>query len=172
MKRTFGACALALAGALLLTGAPTLAQEAINQIQLTAKQIESFIAAQKDIAAITGKLGELRPEQQPDAKTKSALDGVAKKYGFKDFSDYDDVSTNIGMVLSGFDPKTKAFLSPPEMLKKQIAETTADKTIPPAEKAKLLEELNDSLKSAQPVKYPDNIKLVEKYYDRLDAIMK
>ena len=58
------------------------------------------------------------------------------------------------------------------MLKKRIAEATADKSIPAADKAKMLEEFNDELKSARPVQYPGNIKLVEKYLDRLDAAMK
>ena len=113
MKRTFGVWARALAGALLLTGGAAWAQDAVKQIELTAKQVESFIAAQKDMAAITEKLPEPAPDQPLDAKTKSELESVAKKYGFKNLEDYDDVSSNIGMIMSGFDSKTKTFLSPP-----------------------------------------------------------
>jgi hypothetical protein len=166
------ALALVIGGALLLGGGPTLAQEAIKQIELTAKQIEGFIAAQKDMAAVTEKLPEPKADQPPDPKVKAALEGVAKRHGFKDFDEYDDVASNIAMVMSGFDPDTKTFVTPQEILKRQIDEISADKTIPRAEKAKILDELNENLKMAQPVQYPGNIKLIEKYLDQLDDILK
>ena len=42
---------------------------------------------------------------------------------------------------------------------------------PPLDKKKALTELQESLKTVTPVKYPDNIKLVTKYYDKLSEAM-
>ena len=35
----------------------------------------------------------------------------------------------------------------------------------------LLEELNEALKSAQPIQFPGNIELVKKHYDKIDAAL-
>ena len=52
---------------------------------------------------------------------------------------------------------------------RKIAEVNADKEMSPDEKKQALGELNEALKSAEPVKYPGNIELVKKYYNDLDA---
>ena len=33
----------------------------------------------------------------------------------------------------------------------------------------MLEELNEAMKSAQPIQYPSNIELVKKHFDKIDA---
>jgi hypothetical protein len=75
------------------------------------------------------------------------------------------------MVMAGIDPKTKAFTEPAVAIKKEIADVTADKSIPAADKKQLLEELNEALKSVQPIQFPSNIELVKKYYDKIDAAL-
>jgi len=35
----------------------------------------------------------------------------------------------------------------------------------------MLEELNEALKSVQPIQFPGNIDLVRKYYDKIDAAL-
>ena len=35
----------------------------------------------------------------------------------------------------------------------------------------MLEELNEALKSAQPIHNPDNVELVKRYYDKIDAVL-
>ena len=54
-------------------------------------------------------------------------------------------------------------------IQKEIADVTADKTIPAQDKKQMLEELNEALKSAPPIQFPGNIELVKKYYDKIDA---
>ena len=71
--------------------------------------------------------------------------------------------------LSGIDPDTKNFSDPKAAIQKEIAEVNADKEMSPDEKKQALGELNEALKSAEPVKYPGNIELVKKYYNDLDA---
>jgi hypothetical protein len=141
---------------------------AVKQIQLTEKHIESFIAAQKDMSPILEKIQGNTADQLP-ASIQAELEAAAKKHGFKDFADYDEVVGNITMVMAGIDPKTKAFTEPAAAIKKEIAELTADKTIPAQDKKQMLEELNEALKSAEPIKFPSNIELVKKYYDKIDA---
>jgi hypothetical protein len=143
---------------------------AVKQIKLTEKHIESFIAAQKDMSPILEKIQGATSDQLP-ANIQADLEAAAKKHGFKDFADYDEVVGNITMVMAGIDPKTKAFTEPTVAIKKEIADITADKSIPAADKKQLLEELNEALKSVQPIQFPSNIELVKKYYDKIDAAL-
>jgi hypothetical protein len=138
----------------------------IDQIALTEKQVLGVIAAQKQIADVTAKLSE-SDRDQPSPKVQAKLDGIAKASGFADFAAYDAVASNVGLVLTGFDPETKTYVGPEAVIKKQIAEVKADKQMPAKDKKEALDQLNASLKAAAPVKYPDNIKLVTKYYDKL-----
>jgi hypothetical protein len=172
MKRTSCALALAVAGALLILqpAGTTLAQESIRQIELTTKQVEGFIAAQKDLAELAKKMEGTKAEQ-PDPKAQAEVEAIAKKHGFKNFADYDDVGSNIDMILAGIDADTKKFVPPQESLKKEIESVSADKSLAAADKAKLLEELNDSLKTAPAIQYPSNVTLIERYFDKLAAVL-
>jgi hypothetical protein len=148
------------------------AQEAppMKQMALTEKQVEGVLAAQKEIDAITDKI----PDNQaanPDPKVVAQLDGVAKKYGFAGYGEYSDVVDNISLVLSGIDPKTKAFSQPPEALKKQIAAIQADTKMPAKDKKAALDDMNDALKSTPTVQFQDNVALVTKNYDKLSAAL-
>jgi hypothetical protein len=141
---------------------------AVKQIKLTEKQVLGFIAAQKDMAPIMEKV-QGATSDHIDPKLQAQLEAVAKKNGFKDMAEYDDVAANISMVMAGIDPQTKAFTDPQVAIKKEIADVTADKSMPEQEKKQLLEELNEALKSAEPIQFPSNIELVKKYYDKIDA---
>jgi hypothetical protein len=144
-----------------------LAQSPVKQIKLTEKQVEGFIAAHKDMAAVTDKM----QSDKPDPAVQQQLEGIAKKFGFKDFNDYDEVASNIALVMAGMDPQTKAFTDPPTAIKKEIEEVTADKSIPEREKKTMLEELAEAMKMAQPIQHQGNIDLVKKYYDRLEPLL-
>jgi len=153
MQQRLGVTIAALvAAALVHVSSAVIAQDAghsdVRQIELTEKQVQGVIAAQKDVAAIFDKLQGPPPDELPP-KVLAELDAAAKKHGFKDFNDYDEVVGNITMVMTGIDPKTKAF--------------------PAQDKKQMLEELNEALKSAPPIQFPGNIELVKKYYDKIDA---
>lgn len=143
---------------------------ALRQIELTEKQIEQLLAAQKEMDTVTDKLPESAADK-PDPKLQAQLEGIAKKNGFASLDDYGTVYDNVALVMSGIDPKTKAFIEPPEALKKQIAAVQADSKIPAKEKKAILDDMNEALKTLEPVKYPGNVALVTKYYDRLVALM-
>lgn len=156
-----------LAVALIHIAGPVSAQAPVKQLQLGEKQVEGFIAAHLDM----GKVAEKIQSDKPDKAIQSQLESVAKKFGFKDFNEYDDVAANIALVMAGIDPQTKAFTDPPTAIKKEIDEVTADKSIPEKERKQALEELNEAMKMAQPIQFPGNIELVKKYYDRLEPLL-
>jgi hypothetical protein len=154
-----------LAFTLFDPGAAT-AQE-VKQIKLTEKHIQGLMAASKDMA----KLYDGANPDKPDPKVEAQAEAVAKKNGFASLAEFDDVSFNISMIMSGIDPQTKKFTEPPEQIKKEIAALKADKSVPEAEKKQDLEELEAALKTAKPIQFKENIALVLKHYDKLLPLM-
>ena len=145
-------------------------QADVEQLALTEKQIEAFIAGQKTISAIVDKI----PEDQldnPNPQLQTKLDQAARKFGFKDYGEYEDVADNIDLVMDGFDDDSKTYVGQEVVLKKQLSEVAADKTISARERSEQIKELNEMLKAVEPVKFPNNIVVVTKYYDRLAALL-
>ena len=143
--------------------------EPIKQIALTDKQIEGVISAQKDMDAITSKLSQ---DAKPDPKVLAQLEGVAKKYGFANYDEYNTVMDNISLVMAGFDPATKKYVGTEAVIKSQIALVEADKKMSAKDKKEALDDLNSALKQPEiPVQNKGNIDLVGKYYDKLIAAM-
>jgi hypothetical protein len=159
--------AMAVTFAIVPTGAP--AQVAATQIKLTDEHVQRFIAVQKDLSAVLEKLQGAFSDEA-NAKYKAELKAITKKHGFKDFTEYEVVTTNISMVMGAIDPQTKEFTDPQTAIKKEIEDMSTDKTVPSSEKKQLLAELNEALKSAQSIQFPSNIELIKKYYDKIDAM--
>jgi hypothetical protein len=157
-----------VAAVLSIYGSSANADPAIKQIQLTEKQVLAYIAAQKVMSAILEKLDGDEQHNPPPA-ARSQLEANAKKHGFKDFKEYDDVAANISLVMAGIDPQTKSFTEPSAAIGNEIAQVSADKTLSAKAKKQMLEELNEALNSVQPIQFPGNIELVRKYYDRIEA---
>jgi hypothetical protein len=155
-----------LAPALFDPGAAT-AQEA-KQIKLIDKNIQGFMAAYEDIAKVYDGAESDKPE---DPKVEAQAAAVAKKHGFASLAQYDDVSMNITMIMSGIDPQTKKFTEPPEQIKNEIAALKADKSVPEADKKEGLTQLEAALKNAKPIQFKENIALVLKYFDQLAPLM-
>ena len=145
-------------------------EEALKQFALTEAQIQAFLDAQSEIGPILAKQPQSESDK-PDPKVMAQLDAIAKKHKFASYDEFVDVGANISLVMDGVDPKTKKYVGADVVLKKQIAEVQADKKMPAADKKQALEELNDALKSVEPVKFPGNIDLVVKYYDKIVAAM-
>jgi hypothetical protein len=149
-----------------------LAQQAPVQIKLTEKQVEGFIAAQKDLSAVVEKMqAAASANQAATQKYEADMEAVTRKHGFKNFADYEAVAASISMVMAAIDPQTKTFTDPQTAIRKEIEEVTADKAIPENEKKQLLQELKEALKAAEPIQFLDNIELVKKYYDKIDAAL-
>jgi hypothetical protein len=162
--------ALTLAGA---SSQSVVAQQAasperVKQIALTDGQIDDFLAAQKEIGPIIAKAPQ---GDQPDPKVMEQLETVAKKHKFATYDEYDDVAENIGLVMGGIDPETKKYVGEEAVIKKEIATIDSEKLAPNDKKGQL-DELQSELKEpAEPLKFPANIDLVVKNYDKLIASM-
>ena len=111
-----------------------------------------------------------RPRAGRISKVQAESEVIAKKSGFKDFAEYNEVAANILMIFAGIDPKTRQYTDPQTAMKKKIAEISADKKLRATEKKELLNEFKKRLNAAEPIQYPSNIGLVEKYYDQIDSI--
>jgi hypothetical protein len=164
--RTLAACGL-LAIVTLAAGA---ASAQVNEVALTEKQVQGFIAAQKAISAATEKMDNAT-SNKPDSKIQGELEAIATRNGFKDFAEYDAVVGTIGMIMAGIDPQTKKFTDQQVAIKQEIAELEADKSLAADEKKKMLDELNEALRQAKPIRYPENIALVSKYYDKIEEVL-
>jgi len=155
--------------ALALFAPGTGAAQEVKQIKLTEKHIQGFMAAYEDIAKVYDGAESDKPE---DPKVEAQAAAVAKKHGFASLAQYDDVSMNITMIMSGIDPQTKKFTEPPEQIKNEIAALKADKSVPEAEKKEGLTQLEATLKNARPIQFKENIALVLKYFDQLAPLCK
>jgi len=137
----------------------------IKQMALTDKQVESALAATKEMDPITAKIPE---NAKPDPKVTAQLEGIAKKSGFASFEEYNNVVDNISLVLGGFDPATKKYVGSDAVLKAQLAQVQADKKMSAKDKKEALADINEALKYPAPaIENKGNIDLVTKYYDKL-----
>ena len=142
------------------------AQDA-KQIKLTEKHMQSFMAVSEDMA----KFSNGANQDKPDAELEAQADAVARRNGFASLAEFDEVSMNIWMIMSGIDQQTKRFTEPPEQIKQQIAAVKADKSAPEAQKKEDLAQLEAALKNAKPIQFKENIALVLKYFDKLTELM-
>ena len=140
-----------------------------GQIALSEKQVQNLLAAQKAISSIVEKIPEDQADT-PNPQIQAALDKTAKRYGFKDYGEYDDVANNVTFILEGFDREKKTFVGHEVIVKQQIDTISADDKLSPKEKRAQIKDLKETLRSIEPVKYPDNITIVVKYYDKLSEI--
>jgi hypothetical protein len=165
-RRFLGLLYFAVLALVLFVPRAATAQE-VKQIKLTEKQIQSFMAAYDDIA----KLYYDANADKPDPKVEAQAAALAKKNGFASLAQYDDVLTNIIMIMSGIEPQTKKFIEPPEQIKNEIAALKADQSVPEMQKKEGLAQLEAALKIAKPIQFKENIALVLKYFDQLVPFM-
>jgi hypothetical protein len=145
-------------------------EQALTQVALTESQVEAYLAVEPEIQPIVAKIPE-DSSQAPDPKILSQLDAIAKKHKFASYEEFDGIGENISLVLDGIDPESKKYVGPDVLLKKQIAAIQADAKMPAADKKAALEEMNAALKAVEPLKFPSNIAIVVKYYDKIEAAM-
>ena len=148
--------------------APSVATaQEVKQIKLTEKHMQGFIAVSEDMA----KLSDGANQDKLDAELEAQAEALIKRNGFANLAEFDNVSTNISMIMSGIDPQTKKFTEPPEQIKQQIAAVKADKSVPEAQKREDLAQLEAALKDTKPIQFKENIALVLKYFDKLTELM-
>jgi hypothetical protein len=152
--------AAAPAAAPAATAAAPAAAPEVKQMKLSEAQVKSFIAAQPDLASIASKIQAAG--DKPDPALQAELENIAKKHGFKDFTELDDVAANISIVMAGLDSQTGNFTDPVEALQKELEDVKKDASIPDADKKQLVDELTEAIKTTPPLQNKDNIEIVKK----------
>src|SRR5262245_65651658 len=104
----------ALLALALFDSGEAAAQEA-KQIKLTEKQIQGAMAAYQNMA----KLYEGASSDKPDPKLEAQAAAVAKKNGFVDVAEYDDVWMNISAIMFGIDQQSKKLNEAREEIKQE-----------------------------------------------------
>jgi hypothetical protein len=137
------------------------AAQEVKQIKLTEKHMQGFIVVSEHMA----QLYHGANPDRPDPTLEGQAEALVKKNGFASLAEYDDVSTNIAIVLSGIDRQTKTFTEPPDQIKKEINSIKANKAIPEAQKKEDVAQLETALKDARPIQFKENIAMVLKYFD-------
>jgi hypothetical protein len=141
---------------------------ALKQIPLTQKQIDAVLASQKEMDAATSNLPENAP---PSPKVVAQLGGIAKKYGFASYDDYNTVMDNISLVMGGIDPQTKKYVGSDAVIKQELDQVKADTKMSAQDKKAALANLEMAMKAKEPeVQNKGNIDLVVKNYDKLSAL--
>ena len=166
MCRVFLSAFLVVACALALGGYARAMADDVNQIRLTEKHIAGFIAADDEMAKIYGPNVD-----NSDPKVQAQGEKAARKHGFASFAEYNDVSLNIAIIMSGIDEQTKEFTDPTERLRQEIAALEADTSVSDDAKKEELAQLDAALKEAKPIQFKENIALVLKNYDKLLPLM-
>ena len=153
--------------ALAVFGPDVANAQELKQIKLTEKHMQGFIVVSEHMA----QLYDGTNPDRPDPKLEAQAEVLVKKNGFASLAEYDDVSMNIAMIMSGIDQQTKKFTEPPEQIKQQIEAVKSDKSVPEAQKKEDLAQLGTALKNAKPIQFKENIALVLKYFDKLTELM-
>lgn len=144
------------------------AQE-VKQIKLTDEQVKSFISAQSDLAAIASKIQSAG--ENPDPALQAELENIAKKHGFKDFAELDDVAANISIVMAGLDSQTGDFVDPVEALQKELEDVKKDESIPATDKKQLVDELTEAIKTTPPLQNRENIDVVKAHRTEIEQAL-
>jgi DNA-binding LytR/AlgR family response regulator len=133
------------------------AAQEVKQMQLSDAQVKSFITAQADLAAIASKIQAAG--EKPDPALQAELETIAKKHGFKDFSELDDVAANISIV------------DPVDALQKELEDVKKDESIPEADKKQLVDELSEAIKTTPPLQHKENIDIVKTHRAEIEKAL-
>lgn len=148
---------LVIAG--LWIGLTAATAQEVKQIKLSDVQVTNFIKAQGDLASMASKIQAAG--EKPDPSLQAELEGIAKKHGFNDFAELDDVAANISIVMAGLDTQTGNFTDPVEALQKELEDVKKDESIPEADKKQLVDELSEAIKTTPPLQNKENIDVVK-----------
>jgi hypothetical protein len=141
----------------------------VKQMKLTEDQVNHFISAQADLASIASKIQAAG--DKPDPALQAELEGIAKKHGFGNFAELDDVAANISIVMAGLDAGTGNFVDPVDALKKERDDVQKDASIPDADKKQLLDELTEAINTTPQLQYKENVDLVKAHRAEIEKAL-
>lgn len=141
----------------------------VKQIKLTEVQVGNFIKAQSDLATVASKVPAVG--DKPDPALLAELESIAKKHGFANFEELDDVAANISIVMAGLDTQTGEFTDPIEALQKELEDVKKDDSIPDTDKKQLVEELSEAIKTTPPLANKENIEVVKAHRAEIEKAL-
>ncbi len=136
------------------------AQELV-QVKLTEAHINGFIKSQPALAKMSERMKAAGDKE--DKKLDADLEKLAKKFGYKDYGELENVAANILFVLDVTDPKTGKYQDPEAELKAELEAIKKDDKIAAAEKKKAIADINEALKTVPKLEHKENIALVNKH---------
>jgi hypothetical protein len=145
------------------------ATDDVKQIKLTDQQVQQFIAAQGDLAAIASKIQAAG--DKPDPALQAELEGIATKHGFGNFAELDDVAANISIVMAGLDSTTGNFVDPVDALKKERDDVQKDSSIPDTDKKQLMDELAEAISTTPKLQYKENVDIVKAHKAEIEKAL-
>jgi hypothetical protein len=157
------------AGLAVATAQEAESTQDVKQIKLTDDQVKHFIAAQTDLASIESRMQSAGDE--PDPALQAELEKIAKKNGFSNFAELDDVAANISLVMAGLDTETGNFVDPVDGLRKQLQDVQNDKTMPEADKKQLVDELKEAIETTPKLEYKENIDIVKAHRAEIEKAL-
>ena len=155
--------------AALWLSATVVRAEDVKQIKLSDAQVTNFIKAQADLASMASKIQAAG--EKPDPALQAELEGIAKKHGFNDFAELDDVAANISIVMAGLDAQSGSFTDPVEALQKELEDVKKDESIPEADKKQLVDELSEAIKTTPPLQNKENIDVVKAHHAEIEKAL-
>ena len=155
--------------AALWLSATVVRAEDVKQIKLSDAQVTNFIKAQADLASMASKIQAAG--EKPDPALQAELEGIAKKHGFNDFAELDDVAANISIVMAGLDAQSGSFTDPVEALQKELEDVKKDESIPEADKKQLVDELSEAIKTTPPLQNKENIDIVKAHHAEIEKAL-
>ena len=145
------------------------AQLDVKQIKLTEDQVTHFISAQSDLASIASKIQAAG--EKPDPALQAELEGIAKKHGFSNFAELDDVSANISIVMAGLDTASGNFVDPVDALRKERDDVQKDASVPDADKKQLIDELTEAINTTPQLQYKENVDIVKAHRAEIEKAL-
>jgi len=141
----------------------------VKQIKLTEQQVQHFLAAQPDLAAIASKIQAAG--DTPDPALQAELEGIATKHGFGNFAELDDVAANISIVMAGLDSNTGDFVDPVDALKKERDDVEKDSNIPDKDKKQLMDELSEAISTTPKLQFKENVDIVKAHKAEIEKAL-
>jgi hypothetical protein len=108
---------------------------------------------------------------EPDPALQAELQEIAKKNGFSNFAELDDVAANISLVMAGLDTETGNFVDPVDGLRKQLQDVQNDKTMPETDKKQLVDELTEAIETTPKLEYKENIDIVKAHRAEIEKAL-
>jgi hypothetical protein len=140
-----------------------------KQQKLTKTDMQRFIAAQKQLAPLSGKLAA--SGEKADPTLHKQVEQIARSSGFSTIEELGNVTANVSLVLAGLDAQTGQFTEPPDLIKKEIDAVKQNQDLSQEDRNQAVAEMEQALKTAAPLQYKENVAMVQKFQRELDQVL-